>query len=260
MRLGPAFLALAVVLTAGCAPQVEVPESTGLGSSDLAPSIQPEAKHAKPGKKHARDTGTKRTERPKAKPSGTRAGQNPGSRTRPTKQATATASSPAPAAPTVLTASLTDPAGDVQGGLTKAPDHVDVVSATLTRGTDQFTLQVSFAGAVPASDADKTENVASFFDLDGDGQIDYEVWATLADNGWTGSYRYPSGARFGEDSQVTARPDGRALVVTFPLSHLERASAFRWSAGAEWGSYEQLASGTTAKDNAPDSGVVAFPR
>ncbi len=260
MRLAPLSLALAVVVLTGCAPDAQIAESSGLGGSGLAPSIQPEAKHAKPGNKRARDAETKRTEHPKAKPSNAKASQSAATRTRPAKRASAAASSTAPAAPTVLTASLTDPAGDVQGSLTKAPDYVDVVGATLTRGTDQFTLRVSFAGAVPGSDTDKTENVASFFDLDGDGQLDYEVWATLADNGWSGSYVTPRGSRFGAETRVTAHPDGHDLVIRFPLAHLERAAAFRWSVGAEWGSYEQLASGTTAKDNAPDSGVVAFPR
>lgn len=259
MRLAPVFLALAAVVLAGCAPDVEIPESSGLGGSDLAPSIQPETKHAGAGKKHVRKPAAKRTEvekakQVKAKPRASTVSPKPAR-----KQATSVASPASPPAPAMLSASLTDPAGDVQGSPTKAPDHVDVVGATLTRGTDQFTLRVSFAGAVPASDADKTENVASFYDLDGDGQIDYEVWATLADNGWSGSYVTPRGSRFGADSGVAAHPDGRTLVLTFPLSHLERASAFRWSVGAEWGSYEQLASGTTAKDNAPDSGVVAFP-
>ena len=81
----------------------------------------------------------------------------------------------------------------------------------------------------------------------------------LADDGWSGSYRTPSGARFGQDSGVSARADGNELVLTFPLSHLRAATSFRWSVGAEWGSYEQVAAGATAKDNAPDSGVAAFP-
>jgi hypothetical protein len=58
---------------------------------------------------------------------------------------------------------------------------------------------------------------------------------------------------------VSARPDGDDLVVTFPLGHLQRATSFRWSVGAEWGTYEQVAAGATARDTAPDSGVTGFP-
>lgn len=54
-------------------------------------------------------------------------------------------------------------------------------------------------------------------------------------------------------------PEGSTLVIAFPLGHLRRAETFRWAAGAEWGTYEQIASGTTASDNAPDSGVARFP-
>jgi hypothetical protein len=260
MRFRPVVPALVgVLLVASCAPAVELPQSSGLGSSDLAPSIRPDPQAAATGQgaatkpKRHRSRPAEAASRP-GKPSAdtSRAPR----RTPPPAAASATAE---PAAAPVLSASVSDPSGDVQGSLTRAPDQVDVTGATLTRGTQGFTLRVSFAGTVPASDPDKTENVASFYDLDGDGQIDYEVWATLADNGWSGSYATPDGSRFGADSGVTARPDGRDLVVTFPLAHLRGARAFRWSVGAEWGSYEQLAAGATAKDNAPDTGVVAFP-
>ena len=263
MRFRPVVLALAgALLAAGCAPEVDMPQASGLGGSDLAPSIKPDAQAGKAGTGH---TAKSRKDRPRsAKPEPGKAKRSATTAPKPRPKRTvapssAAPASSAPAAARALSASLSDPSGDVQGSLTKAPDHVDVVGATLTRGADAFTLRVSFAGAVPASDAEKTENVASFYDLDGDGEIDYEVWATLADNGWSGSYVSPDGARFGSDSQVAAHPDGNDLVVTFPLSHLEQAQAFRWSVGAEWGSYEQLAAGTTAKDNAPDQGVVAFP-
>lgn len=263
MQFRPVVLALAgALLAAGCAPEVDMPQASGLGSSDLAPSIKPDAKAGKAYKRHAAKT---RRDRPRSeRPEPGKAKRSPTTAPKPRPAHTAAPASGAPAssapkAGEASSASLSDPSGDVQGSLTKAPAHVDVVGATLTRGADAFTLRVSFAGAVPAGDAEKTENVASFYDLDGDGEIDYEVWATLADNGWSGSYVSPDGARFGADSQVAADPDGGDLVITFPVSHLERAQAFRWSVGAEWGSYEQLAAGTTAKDNAPDQGVVAFP-
>lgn len=265
MAFRPVVLALAgALLAAGCAPEVDLPQASGLGGSDLAPSIKPEtdAKGGQAGKGHAAKSRKSRSMSAKPEPGKAKRSATTGSTPRPARTsapASAAPASSAPAAAQVLSASLSDPSGDVQGSLTKPPDHVDVVGATLTRGPDAFTLRVSFAGTVPAGDAEKTENVASFYDLDGDGGIDYEVWATLADNGWSGSYVSPDGARFGADSQVAARPEGTDLVLTFPLSHLDQARSFRWSVGAEWGSYEQLAAGATAKDNAPDQGVVAVP-
>lgn len=243
------------VLLAGCAPDVDVPQASGLGSSDLAPSIRPDPRA---GKAHPDRTkhGSKKVKAEPGKPKPSRtAVSKPGAK-HPTA---APAASSAPVATQALSASLSDPSGDVSGSLTKAPDQVDVLGATITREPDGFSLRVSFAGAVPARDAEKTENVASFYDVDGDGQVDYEVWATLADNGWSGSYRFPDGARFGSDSQVKVGVDGRDLVLGFPLAHLRQARAFRWSVGAEWGTYEQVAAGATAHDTAPDHGVVAFP-
>lgn len=265
MRFRPVVPALAgVLLVASCAPEVELPQSSGLGSSDLAPSIKPDPRAAATGQGAATTPKRHRSREAEAAPSRGKpsadASRGPRRTRSPAAAAAAASATAEPATTPVLSASVSDPSGDVQGSLTGAPDQVDVTGATLTRGTHAFTLQVSFAGSVPASDPDKTENVASFYDLDGDGQIDYEVWATLADNGWSGSYVTPDGSRFGADSGVTARPAGRDLVVTFPLAHLRGARAFRWSVGAEWGSYEQLAAGATAKDNAPDAGVVAFPR
>ena len=200
---------VAAALLAGCAPDVEIPQSSGLGTSDLAPSIKPDPTSAMPGKGDAKKPKAHRSTQAKAKPDKAKPHRRAVSKPRQKGPTAATSASAAPAATRTLTASLSDPSGDVQGSLTGAPEHVDVTGATLTRGADAFTLRVSFAGAVPASDTDKTENVASFYDLDGDGQIDYEVWATLADNGWSGSYVSPDGARFGADSGVAARPDGR---------------------------------------------------
>ncbi len=158
-----------------------------------------------------------------------------------------------------LRATVPDPTGDVRGSLTGAPPYADLAGATLTRD-DAFEVRVSFAGAVPRRQTDdRIVQVATFYDLDDDGETDYEVWASLADNGWGTSYRTPDGARYGEDSGVRALPDGNDLVITFPLTHLRRTETTAWAVGAEWGTLEQVASGTTSKDNAPDGGWARFP-
>lgn len=187
-----------------------------------------------------------------ARPSGS-GGQAPGPGTGSSTPAAQSAS----AGP--LTAALTDPRGDASGGLGPAPGHVDVVAASVTRQGSGFTVRVDFAAAPPSRAPEgHVQNVAAFFDLDGDALVDYETWGSLGDEGWSTSYRTPGSARFGADSGVRARPDGSTLVLTFPLSHLEAARSFRWQVGAEWGSYEQVASGTTASDRAGEGGV-AFP-
>jgi hypothetical protein len=68
----------------------------------------------------------------------------------------------------------------------------------------------------------------------------------------------PDSAGFGRDSGVSASAQGSTLVLRFPLSHLEGARRFRWQVGAEWGTYEQVASGTTASDQG-GAGGVPFP-
>lgn len=169
----------------------------------------------------------------------------------------APSSKPAPAGP--LTAGLSDARGDVGGGLGQAPAHVDVVAASVTREATGFTVRVVFAGALPRrSEGSRVENVAAFFDLDGDALVDYETWGTLSDDGWGSSYRTPDSAHFGDDSGVRTGVEGSTLVLRFPHSHLEGARSFRWQVGAEWGTYEQVASGTTASDKGGEGGV-AFP-
>ncbi|MGN6575453.1 MAG: hypothetical protein ACTHKG_07190 [Nocardioides sp.] len=268
MRSRQLLTATALLLLLGCAPEVPPPADDGLGTSALAPSIGPAKKKAEAKQGHPA-----RSKRPHAKPTGKRTAAGPSRPKRSAQPAAATSSAagrPKPSAsptgagggssPAVLRASVSDPTGDVRGSLTGAPGYVDLTGAALTRTSSGFELRVSVADAVPArQDGDKVVNVASFYDLDGDGTIDYEVWATLADNGWSGSYRTPAGARFGSDSGVSAQPDGHDLVLRFPLSHLREASSFRWSVGAEWGTYEQVAAGATAQDTAPDSGVTPFP-
>lgn len=104
-------------------------------------------------------------------------------------------------------------------------------------------------------------NVASFFDVDGDGVIDYEIWANLADTGWSPAYFDNTGAggKFGQGSGVEVEVAGGELVMRFPLSHLANSRGFRWSLASEWGRYEVISSPAAARDDAPDNdGFVRF--
>jgi hypothetical protein len=251
---------LAAVLLAGCSSDADAPPADALGTSELAPD--PEGKAAREERKadrKSRKADAKADRKPgprKARKTRPVAADPSTSAPKPTGTATR---KPADRPPGVATASVPDASGDVRGSLTSAPGYVDITGARLTRD-DGFEVRVTFAGTVPARQTDdRVVQVATFYDLDGDGETDYEAWASLADNGWGTSYRTPSGARFGDDSGVRARPDGRNLVITFPLGHLEGARSMSWAVGAEWGTIEQIASGTTAQDNAPDGGWARFP-
>lgn len=260
----PILLALTVglALTAGCTAPVpdSVSATTDGGSSKLVPTFRPQPRHAaRHAAKATRAAAAepRRHRRPGATRNATPARVDPSPGPTPSRP-TASARS---ASPSRMTAHVRDATGDVRGGSGPSPSYVDLTGAELTRQRDGFELRVSVAGDLPARQGPdgRTMNVASFYDTDGDGAIDYEVWATLADDGWGSSYRYPDGARFGADSGVSVHPEGRTLVLRFPLDHLGAARSFRWAVGSEWGSYAQIGSGTTAADHAPGSGATAFP-
>lgn len=264
-----ALVALLVMPVAACSEDTS-PDTGAVGTSELAPENNGGKADDRGKNKRAKKA---KTQTKKAKPQQDK-GKRAGTRARPagadtdepasdddgtaTGDADAPTARPKPSGPT--SASVSDPTGDVRGTLTGAPPHADLTGASLTRG-DAFEVRVSFAGAVPQRQTDdRIVQVATFYDLDGDGETDYEVWASLADSGWGTSYRTPDGARFGEDSGAQARPEGNDLVITFPLTHLRRADSLAWAVGAQWGTLEQVASGTTSKDNAPDGGWASFPR
>ncbi len=191
--------------------------------------------------------------------------------TRPAPQADATRQPDAAAAPGTpprrsparTTATTTDATDDVDWTLQRPPEYTDIAAATLTRAADGFTLRVRFADELPQrqQNDDRTMNVASFFDVTGDGEIDYEIWANLADNGWGPSYRdnRNSKARFMADSGVRVTAEGRSLVFRFPLRHLDDARTLQWATASEWGSYGTISTAAAARDYAPNTRAAPFP-
>jgi hypothetical protein len=161
-------------------------------------------------------------------------------------------------------AQLSDPADDLTTSVERPPAWADLLGATLSRTSNGFELRVRLGGgkAPTSSDEEHTMNVASFFDVDGDGKIDYEVWANIAARGWGASY-FDDVHRTGgyqEKSGVTVTPEGDEVVLRFPPSHLGGSTAFRWSIASEWGRYSSLGSVATARDDAPDDDKAAdFP-
>lgn len=234
---------------------VLAPENNGGKAGNRSKARGPDkTKSSKPGRGPQQGKGKRNGTR--ARPAGAETETTPGG-SGDTGAGDTPAANPTPAGP--LRASVSDPTGDVRGTLTGAPTYTDLTGAALTRG-GVFEVRVSFAGAVPARQTDdRIVQVATFYDLDGDGETDYEIWASLADDGWGTSYRTPGGARFGDDSGARARPEGDDLVISFPLTHLRRADSLAWAVGAQWGTLEQVATGTTSKDNAPDGGWARLP-
>lgn len=183
-----------------------------------------------------------------------------------------TARAPRPAgqvAGPVIAGASTAAVNDSVGDLTPSPADppppwADLAGATLIRRAHGFELRVAVGGgtAPSSTDADHTMNIAAFFDVDGNGSIDFEVWANLASGGWGGSYfdNVKGRAAFQEKSGVAVSVEGPEVVVRFPLSHLVSAEKFRWALASEWGRYEVLGTIATARDDAPDDdGAAQFP-
>jgi hypothetical protein len=169
----------------------------------------------------------------------------------------APSSVPARDAERPVTARIQDRLGDATRSLLDTPPAwADLAGATLTRSGDQFELRVQLGGgaAPERTDSDHTMNVASFYDVDGDGTVDFEVWANVADSGWSGSWFDDTHrtAKYGDDAGVTWTPEGDAIVMRFDAAHVGNARTFRWSVASEWGRYETLSGPTSSKDDAPD--------
>lgn len=182
--------------------------------------------------------------------------------------AASSARPPSQVAPPVIAGATTAAIVDRQGDLTESaevpPAWADLVGGTLIRRADGFELRVRLGGgsAPTTTDEDHTMNVASFYDVDGDGRVDYEVWANLASGGWGGSRFDNVGRRawFNEKAGVTIAVTGDEVVLRFPLGHIDGAERFRWSLASEWGRYEGLGTPATARDDAPDFDAAArFP-
>mgnify|MGYP000498179064 CR=1 FL=1 len=243
---------MAVALVAGaCAPKgADAPpeRASGLSTPTFAPSPTTTGSAGSSGTPPPTGTGST--------PSSSPANPGPGG-----SGGTPTSSSSGDAA----ASTVSDPVGDLTPSpADRPPAWADLRGATLRRAGSQMELAIDLGGAAPARgpDPDHTMNIASFYDLDGDGAIDAEVWVTLADDGWGGAY-FDDRARtsaYAAKSQVQARVEEGRLVVRFPVGHLRDATVFRWSLASEWGRYEVIGTDLAARDDAPDDdGAVGFP-
>ncbi len=265
---------LALILAvAACAPGAEdaVARTAPTPVSALAPSLAPEDAGGAVADPTAPATASTATGAPSPDPPSASPalppdgadGTPPAASSPDGPAASPTASAPDESPATATTSQVADAAGDVTSpGVPPPPTWIDLRAATLTVGP-VVELRVRLGDTVPArqEDAATTGNVAWFADLDGDGAIDLEVWANLADDGWYPGVRDDRRheARFGEDTGVTIRPDSTELVITIPSSLLDGADTFRWALASEWGRYEQLGTEVAARDHAPDNGAVRHP-
>lgn len=151
---------------------------------------------------------------------------------------------------------LADGTDDMRGlRASGAPDHADLRELALQVDDSEARIRIAFAGAVPeAADGDDILNVATYHDVTGDGQIDYEIWASLTSDGWgTSWFDIRRGtARFAAEDDVDVEVVDGVLVLRFPPSHLGGARSGRWLASSEWGTGLEMSTGASATDDAPD--------
>jgi len=264
--LGRGALATVVLLlVAACGGGASSGDAaSGPVMSDLAPSYsaQPDAEKSRPaqGKKAERRRQARRdAARTGDRQAGSAAAEAASDEHRQRQGASAPAREATLSSAPVL---VDDPSGDLSRSVEGAPASADIVAVRLVRRGGSVEVRTTFAGAVPTRQTgEKGMNVASFYDVDDNGIVDYEVWTSLADNGWGTGYldRREEKATFGPSPGIRVSVDGNTLVTRFPVSRLGDAEAFRWSAASEWGSYASMSSSTSARDYAPDRGAVDYP-
>ena len=158
--------------------------------------------------------------------------------------------------------SFDDPVGDALGGLdADAPAWSDLAGASLERRGDAYRLTVRLGGPVPATQPGaETMNVATFFDTDGDGAIDHELWVNLGPDGWGPVWWTGDRSRPGEASNVTVVVDGDELRLLFPDVMLGAPERLRFSLASEYGELRVIGSDYARRDDAPDGDEsVSFP-
>jgi hypothetical protein len=251
LGLGPTLL-LCLTVAAACAGGSETGrDAVGEGRQGLTPTYSASTIPASPGRRGPAD-------QPDGSASTTVTSEHVAS------PSTAPGTEPAQAGEPTPRATIADPAGDATGGTGDTPAWADLVGAQLSGLPDYYELRVQLAGGTPTSSgaADRTMNVATFVDVDGDGQVDYELWANLADGGWDGSW-FDNGtgrSAHSEEAAMDVLVEGADLIVRFPAAYVGDATSFRWSLASEYGAYTALGTGRTARDDAPDGDVpVQFP-
>lgn len=126
---------------------------------------------------------------------------------------------PPPLEPGATQGSLTDAVGDVTPTpLDPAPDWADLVGARIIRRNDGVEVRVRLNDTAPATAPDDahTMNIASFYDIDGDGSINFEVWLNISSSGWGGSWfdNDTEQAKFQDDAQLAITVEGNDVAFS----------------------------------------------
>lgn len=159
---------------------------------------------------------------------------------------------------------FTDPVGDATPGVGSGtpPPWTDLAGGSLERRADAYRLIVRLGGDAPTrAPGSETMNIASFYDVDGDGSIDYEIWVNLGPDGWGPVWYDDQGnAAPGEDSNVTVEIEGDEVRLVFPGVMLASPDRLRFSIASEYGELTTIGSSFARRDDAPDDDqAVSFP-
>jgi hypothetical protein len=155
-----------------------------------------------------------------------------------------------------------DPVGDATGGIGASPTWADLAGGSLERQGNAYRLIVRLGGDAPeTSPRPKTMNIATYFDLNGDGAVDREIWVNLGPNGWGPAvYDNEGHATPGRASNVSVVEEGGNVRILFPDVTLGRPIRLRFSVASEYGDVTALGGTTTRRDDAPDNDrPVSFP-
>lgn len=169
-----------------------------------------------------------------------------------------------PTTPPLERVEFADPVGDATPGVgtDTPPPWTDLAGGSLERRADAYRLVVRLGGEAPkAAPGSETMNIASFYDLDGDGAIDYEIWVNLGPDGWGPVWYDDQGnAAPGEDSNVTVEIEGDEVQLIFPGVMLASPDRLRFSIASEYGELTTIGSSFARRDDAPDDDqAVSFP-
>ena len=167
-------------------------------------------------------------------------------------------------APPIESVSFDDPVGDATEGVSTGtpPAWTDLAGGSLERQGDAYRLTVRLGGDAPeTAPGAETMNIATFFDVDGDAGIEYELWVNLGVEGWGPVWYDDQGnAAPGEDSNVTVIVEGNEVRMLFPDVMLDAPDRLRFSMASEYGELAQIGSSFARRDDAPDNDQsVAFP-
>ena len=256
MKLSKAAVVALVLATAACGGGDDDTERADGGDGGITTPTFEEEDRTAPTTSTSGAGGTSSTS-PDGASSSTTPGGGPG-------EATPTATASGSAASANRRVAFDDPVGDATSGQTVGtpPSWSDLAGGSLEREGDAYRLTIRLGGAAPqTAPGAETMNIATFFDTDGDGAVERELWVNLGANGWGPVWYDDKGnAAAGERSNVTVVVEGDEVRLLFPDVMLEKPDRLRFSMASEYGPLTVIGTDQARRDDAPnDDRVVSFP-